>query len=78
MYIEGFCMWNVCFDTLCLNELTYIVSFIKLITMFSAVIMSLLMIIYSKKYKSKYPITVWWKIPCIMGELWKKEMPVNP
>ncbi len=82
-YIEGFGMWNVHFHInglytkyhLCyLNELTFnsnLFSLIELLTIFCAVFISYLMVINSKKYKSKYPNTIWWIMSCIMSELWK-------
>ncbi len=42
-----------------------ICSFIKLLTIFSAVIMPLFKLFNSMKYKSKYPNTIWWIIPYI-------------
>ncbi len=45
-----------------LNELTfngYLFSFIEFLTNFCAVFISYLMVINSKKYKSRYPNTIW-------------------
>ncbi len=65
-----------------LNELTFndnLLSFIELLTIFCAVFISYLMVINSKIYKSKYPNTIWWIMPCIMSELWKnKQIAINP
>ncbi len=64
-----------------LNELTFngnLFSFIVLLTIFCAVFISYLMVINSKKYKSKYPNTIWWIMPCIMSELWKRKIAINP
>ncbi len=84
-YIEGFCMWNVHFlhkwilPKYCLcyrNELTFngnLFSFIELLTIFCSVFISYLIVINSKKYKSKYPNTIWWIMPCIMSELCKNK-----
>ncbi len=55
-----------------LNELTFngnIFSFIELLTIFCAVFISYIMVINSKKYKSKYPNTIWGIMPCNMSEL---------
>ncbi len=57
----------------CFNELTFkrhIFSLIKLLTIFFAVFMSLLMILNSIKYKSKYPNIICWIMSCIMQDLW--------
>ncbi len=59
-----------------LNELTFngnLFSFIELWTILCAVFISYLMVINSKKSKSKYPKTFWRIMPCIMSELWKKK-----
>ncbi len=56
-----------------LNELTFngnLFSFIELLTIFCAVFISYLMDDkYSKKYKSKYPNTIWSIMPCIISKL---------
>ncbi len=55
-----------------LNDLTFngnLFCFIELLTIFCAVFMSYLMVINNKKYKSKYPNTIWRIMPCIMSEL---------
>ncbi len=80
-YIEGFCAfshkWVIPKYCLCyLNELTfngYLFSFIEFLTFFCAVFISYLMVINSKKYKSKYPNIIWWIMPCIMNKLWKSK-----
>ncbi len=57
-----------------LNELTFNgkqFSFIECLTIFCVVFVSYLMVINSKKYKSKYPKIIWWIMPCIMSKLWK-------
>ncbi len=88
-YIEGFCMWNLHFhinglspNIVCyLNELTFngnLFSFIELLTIFCAVFISYLMVMNDKKYKSKYQNTIWWILPCIMSELWTKQIAINP
>ncbi len=59
-----------------LNELIFnsnLFSFIELLTIFCAVFISYLMVIY----KSKYPNTIWWIMPCIMSELWKRQIAIN-
>ncbi len=43
-----------------------IFSFIKLLTIFSAVFRLLLMVVNSKIYNSNYPNTIWWMIRCIL------------
>ncbi len=65
---KGFWMWNVHFRINGLSpniayELTFngnLFSFIKLLTIFCADFILYLMVINSKKYKSKYPNTIWW------------------
>ncbi len=78
-YIEGFCMSNVHFHIIGLSpNIAYVILlnwqsifFYWIIDYFCAVFISYLMVINSKKYKSKYPNTIWWILPCIMSELWK-------
>ncbi len=62
------------YHTSCHCELTVkgnIFTFIKVLTLFCEVLMSVLMVIFSKKYLSKYPCIIWWIMVCIMNELWK-------
>ncbi len=50
-----------------LNELIFngnLFSFFELLTIFYAVFILYLMVINSKTYKSKYPNTIWWTMPC--------------
>ncbi len=74
--IPKYCL---CYLKSYLNELTFngnLFSFIELswlLTIFCAVFISYLMVINSKKYKSKYPTTIWLIMPCIMSELWKNK-----
>ncbi len=88
-YIEGFCMWNVHFH---INGLSPNIIYVILMSwplmaiyflllnywlfFFCAVFISYLMVINSKKHKSKYPNTIWWIMPCIISELWK--IAINP
>ncbi len=52
-----------------LNELTFngnLFSFIELLTIICAVFISYLMVINSKKYKPKYPNTIWRIMPYVL------------
>ncbi len=90
-YIEGFCIWNMHFYINGLSPNIVYVIFMSWLLMaiyflllnywlfiFCAVFISYLMVINSKKYKSKYPNTIWWIMPCIMSELWKNQIAINP
>ncbi len=55
-YIEGLCKGNLCFN---INWFQQISTIIKLLNYLCPVFMSLLMVLYSKKYKSIYPNTIW-------------------
>ncbi len=83
-YIEGFFMWNVHFYINGLSSnIPYVILMswplmaiyfllLNFLTIFWTVFRSYLMVINSKNYKSKYPNTIWWIMPCIMSELWKR------
>ncbi len=90
-YIEGFCMRNVHFHINGLfPNIAYVIlmswplmaiyfPLLNYLTIFYAVFISYLIVINSKKYKSKYPNTIWWIMPCILSELWrKKQIAINP
>ncbi len=56
----GYTKYWLCY----LNELTFngnLFPFIELLTISCAVFISYLMVINSKRSKSKYPNTIWWK-----------------
>ncbi len=85
-YIEGFCVWNVHFH---INGLSPNIAYVILMSWPLMGIYLLLLnywlfsvqfsyhiylVIYSKKYKSKYLNTIWWIMPCIINELWRKQL----
>ncbi len=82
-HVGIFIMWNVCFwhklgiikyDLSCLNDMILIFSLIKLLIIFWAVFMSLVMWFSNTQYKLRYLYTIWSirVMAGIMNELWKK------
>ncbi len=58
----------------CLNELSITETIFSLIKLFFC---EVLIVLNSKKYKSKYPNTIWWIMPLYYEWIMKKQTPIN-